>query len=62
MITVLVLHSPACSHGPSNEDRLPGQLVVNRNEGMVGREGSSGALTVDKKGTLLTINHVCTAS
>lgn len=50
--------SPACSHGPSNENRLSCQLVVDRDEGMMGRERTGRSFAVNKEGTLLTLNQV----
>lgn len=52
------IYKPAGSHGAPDENRLPSELVVHRDEGMVGREGTSGAFSMYQQVSLLTIQHV----
>ena len=49
---------PAGSHGTANEYRLSDELVVNRNQRVVGRECTRRAFSMHQQIPLLTIQHV----
>jgi hypothetical protein len=51
-------HVAACSHGPPNQHRLACELVVHGDEGVVGWEGTGGALAVHQQLHQLPVNHV----
>ncbi len=46
------------AHGAADEDGLADQLVVDRNQGVVGRERASAALAVHQQLLRHTIHHV----
>lgn len=49
---------PASSHGASDKHRLTNQLVVNRDERVVGRKGPCGSFPVHQEGVLFAADHV----
>lgn len=48
----------ACSHCATYENRLPRQLVVHRDEGVVGRKCPGGALTMHQQPLELAVDNV----
>jgi hypothetical protein len=51
-------HVAAGAHGPANEHRLACELIVNGDEGVVGRKCACGALAVHQQRHQAPIHHV----
>jgi hypothetical protein len=47
-----------CSHGSTDQDRLPEGLEIRRNAGMSGAEGTGGAFAMDKEAPALASDPV----